>query len=519
MSSLGQVPLPTVRLSVSPEDIDEYVRLLGNRAYRLCNLYRILNKDGRDVRFVPNWAQQEFYRELWHCSIILKARQLGFTTFICILFLDACLFNSNIQAGIIAHKKEDAEDFFHNKIKFAYDRLPDYVRALVPAVTDSARMLRFGNGSSIKVGTSMRSGTLNLLHISEFGKLCAKYPEKAREIVTGSLNTVHAGQFVFIESTAEGQSGYFYEYCRVAERKAELGVKLTPLDFKFHFFPWWRSPEYQIDPEGVVVTKEDAEYFGLLADRHGINLTPSQKAWYIKKAETQQDDMMREYPSTPEEAFKASVLGAYYQREMARVRKERRICTVPFEPSVQVNTGWDLGMDDYTTIWFHQRVGPENRIIHYYEDSGFGLEHYARYLQALAQERGYIFGKHFLPHDANVRELGSGKSRVEKLESLGFRGIEVIGNDISLADQIESVRTFLATTWFDEQDAARGIECLDNYRKRWDDKIGGWREEPVHDWACHGADGFRSLAVGFSPRKVIKESSRVRNRRRDARVI
>ena len=215
----------------------------------------------------------------------------------------------------------------------------------------------------------------------------------------------------------------------------------------------------------------------------------------------------------------ASILGAYYEREMARVRKEKRIMRVPFEPSVPVNTAWDLGMDDYMTIWFHQRVGMENRIIHYYENSGYGLDHYAQYLQKLQQEKGYIYGKHFLPHDATVRELGTGKSRVEKLEGLGFKGIEVVSKDITLADQIECVRTFLATTYFDEADTARGVACLDNYRKKWDDKVGGWREEPVHNWASHGADGFRSLAVGFSPRRVHKEGAGTRNRRRDARVV
>jgi hypothetical protein len=506
-------------VAVSPEDYQDQLKNWGSQTWRLHNFYWIRDKESRVVRFKPNWAQSDLYDNLWYLNLILKARQLGFTTEICILFLDWCVFTPETQAGIIAHNREDAEDFFFNKVKFAYDRLPETVTSKVTAVSDSARMLRFSNGSSIKVGTSMRSGTLNLLHVSEFGKICAKYPLKAQEIVSGAFNTVQAGQLIFVESTAEGQGGYFYDYCKAAEDKAKLGTQLTPLDFKFFFYPWWKHPEYALDPEGVVITKELDEYFRELAQKHGILLTPAQKAWYVKKAETQGDLIMREYPSTPEEAFQASVKGAYYDLQMARVRKEKRICKVPFEPSVPVNTGWDLGMDDYTTIWFHQRVGIENRIINYYEASGYGLEHYAQFLQRLAQESGYIYGKHFLPHDANVRELGTGKSRVEKLESLGFRNIEVIGNDISLADQVEAVRTFLATSWFDEVNAAKGVRCLDNYRKKWDDKIGGWRDEPLHDWASHGADGFRSLAVGFNPRKVMKESRRVANRRRDGRVV
>lgn len=511
--------LSTTWVAVSQEDYLDQLRNWESQAWRLQNLYWIRDKESRVVRFQPNWAQRDLYDSLWYLNLILKARQLGFTTEICILFLDWCVFVPQTQAGIIAHNREDAEDFFFNKVKFAYDRLPDDVKGKVTAETDSARMLRFNNGSSIKVGTSMRSGTLNLLHVSEFGKICAKYPDKAREIVSGALNTIHVGQMIFIESTAEGQGGPFYDYCKAAEAKQQLGTPLTPLDFKFFFYPWWKHPEYVLNPEGVIITKENEEYFQGLAEKHEIHLTAAQKAWYVKKLETQGDLMKREFPSTPEEAFQASVQGAYYDREMARVRKEKRIRIVPFEPSVVVNTGWDLGMDDYMTIWFHQRVGMENRLIHYYENSGYGLEHYAQYLQRLAQERGYIYGQHFLPHDAEVRELGTGKSRVEKLESLGFRNIVVITRDTSLADQIEAVRTFLATSWFDEVETAHGVRCLDNYRKKYDDKVGGWRDEPLHDWACHGADGFRSLAVGFSPRRILKESRRTQNRRRDGRVV
>jgi hypothetical protein len=165
----------------------EVEKRYGNRKYRLNHLYWIKDKEGKKVRFKFNWAQELLYLGLWTFSLILKARQLGITTFICLYFLDACLFNSDTHAGIIAHNREDAEEFFHNKIKYAYDNLPEEVKAARPALTDTVRQLRFNNGSSIRVGTSMRSGTLQYLHVSEFGKVCAKYPDKAKEIVTGIL--------------------------------------------------------------------------------------------------------------------------------------------------------------------------------------------------------------------------------------------------------------------------------------------------------------------------------------------
>jgi len=183
--------------------------LLADQQWRLNNLYYIIDKEGRRVRFRLNWAQEELFDNLWYCNIILKARQLGMSTFILLYMLDNCLFIPDLRCGVIAHNLEDAEYLFRDKVKFAYDNLPEALRKWrsldTPGKTATKKELMLNNNSSIRVGTSMRSGTLNFLHISEFGKICRKYPEKAREIVAGSLNTVQAGQHIFIESTAEGR--------------------------------------------------------------------------------------------------------------------------------------------------------------------------------------------------------------------------------------------------------------------------------------------------------------------------
>ena len=163
---------------------------LKNQEWRLNNLYKVVDKSGQVVTFRMNWAQTTLFRTMWFLNVILKARQIGFTTFIQIFILDRCLFEDNTEAGVIAHSKEDAQAFFDSKIKFAYDNLPEEVRAWRPYETKTVREMRFSNGSRIRVSTSMRSGTPMYLHVSEFGKLCAKYPEKAREVVTGSLPAV-----------------------------------------------------------------------------------------------------------------------------------------------------------------------------------------------------------------------------------------------------------------------------------------------------------------------------------------
>ena len=180
-------------------------------------------------------------------KIILKARQLGITTFFCILLLDAVLWTPGTQAGIIAHTLDDSKNIFVDKLKYTFDHLPAPIRPLFRTVGDSAKELSFSNGSIIRVGTSLRSSTLQYLHISEFGKICAKYPEKAREIITGALNTVHSGQSVFIESTAEGKEGKFYDMCQHAFDMEKSHKPFGPMDFKPFFFPWWKEPSYALE--------------------------------------------------------------------------------------------------------------------------------------------------------------------------------------------------------------------------------------------------------------------------------
>src|SRR5215217_4436750 len=228
--------------------------------WRLSNLYWITDKAGRAIQFVPNSAQLKFLDEVHTLNLILKARQLGFTTLCCLIYLDACVFTPHTRAGVIAHRLDDAKVIFRDKIKFPYDRLDDGIRAAAPAVQDSVDTLTFGNNSSVRVSTSMRSGTLQYLHVSEFGKICSQYPEKAREIVTGALNTVESGQFVVIESTAEGQEGAFYEMTQRSRARAAAGVAPTPLDYRFHFFPWWKDASYALH-DAVVIGAEDERYF------------------------------------------------------------------------------------------------------------------------------------------------------------------------------------------------------------------------------------------------------------------
>lgn len=447
--------------------------------------------------FRLNWAQEALYRDMHTLNVVLKARQLGFTTLIQLFMLDSCVFHSNTHAGTIAHTREDAEAFFRDKVKFPYENLPDGLKDANPALQNSARTLEFKNKSVMRVGTSLRSGTNQYLHISEYGKICAKYPDKAKEIRTGALNTVHAGQMIFIESTAEGQEGDFYDKCQTAQSLARMGTPLTDMDFKFHFFPWWRHPQYSLDDE-VMLTTKDQEYFQGLEEM-GIALTDGQKAWYVKKALIQGEEMKREYPSTPEEAFEASIEGAYYAEQMARAEEDGRIDRFPAE-TAKVETWWDLGMDDMMSIGFVQRLGPRIRFIDYYANSGYGLSHYVQVLQEKQQKRRFIYGDHIWPHDGNARILDEkGRKRTEVMRDLGYQ-VKVVERGL-INPGIEQVRQALDKTEFDEEHCSDLIRAMKAYRHEWDEERGVFRDKPLHNWASHPADMVRTGCM-YRPSKM-----------------
>lgn len=465
--------------------------------WRLNNLYWITDKQGRRVLFKMNWAQAALFDGMHYMNVILKARQLGCTTFIQLFMLDRAVFSPDVRAGTIAHTLDDAKTIFRDKVRFPYDQLPAGIRNAVPVLNDNATELLLGNNSSIRVGTSLRSGTMQYMHISEYGKLCAKYPEKAREVRTGALNTVQAGQVVFIESTAEGQEGNFFDICDDAQAKQRMGTKLTPLDFKFHFFPWWKEPDYAIDPDGVTIDEPMRRYFDELAGQ-GVELSDAQKAWYVKKAETQKEDMKREYPSSPQEAFEASVEGAYYGAEMANLESIGRIGDYPAHAGVKVNMTFDIGMHDYTAIWFWQATTERPRIVGFYKNHNQYMPHYIEYARNLYAERGWKEGDLWVPHDAKVREWGAKRTRLESIQLEGIPSARLkLVADHHVDDGHNAVRMLLPQCEFDAGPCAEGIRDLKHYRKEWDEERAVWRDTPRKDAAKHGADAFRYIAVAY----------------------
>jgi phage terminase large subunit len=203
-----------------------------------------------------------------------------------------------------------------------------------------------------------------------------------------------------------------------------------------------------------------------------------------------------QYEQEFECSFQAAVIGSYYGKLLTDAERENRITRVPYDPAVPVHTSWDLGIGDSTAIWFIQQVGVEKRAIDYYESSGVGLDHYVKVLR----DKPYIYGDTILPHDAEARELGTGKSRVETLDSMGVRNVRVLPRG-SVEDRINAVRMALPTFWFDaEKCGPRGLEALRQYRREYDDRLRDFRNRPLHDWSSHGADAFGHGCEGLQAR-------------------
>lgn len=493
-----------------PGTAEELQACMGDPMWRVCSgqLYKIMVKDdtladGSSVMpFRPNRAQRRLILNLWFRNLILKARQLGFTTLVAILWLDHALFNPNQRCGIVAHDREAAQNIFRDKVKFAYDNLPDQLRAVMPLSTNNATELVFAhNNSSVRVATSMRSGTIHRLHISEFGKICAKYPEKAREVVTGSLPAVPLNGIAIIESTAEGVGGPFHDMSLRAEQLAQLPRDLTKREYRFHFHAWWTNPDYQMDPTDVAITAKDHEYFDTVEAAANTELSLRQRAWYIATRETEfagdPEKMWQEYPSTSKEAFQQSTEGCYYNVQMAAARKSGRIGKVPAISHVPVNTFWDIGARDGTAIWLHQKVGMEHRFIGYIEGHGEPYEYFVKELEKL----GYVWGTHHLPHDAkHQRQQGlrvaSPEDMLRELQPTWRFSIVPRADDVVHA--INLTRSKFGQCWFDENACTLGLQRLQNYRKERDNRLGTWKPTPLHDESSEGADAFRQWAQGWS---------------------
>jgi phage terminase large subunit len=334
----------------------------------------------------------------------------------------------------------------------AFDYMQHYARP-IPGVSINQSELRidYPNGGQVRIYGGDNPDSLRGLYfdgvvMDEYGL----HPPQVYTEVIGPALSDRGGWALFI-GTPAGKN-QFYDVAQKAQVEVAAGN------------PLWHFAEHKASQTGYVSESELA----------------------IARSNMTADEYAQEY----ECSFEASVKGAIYAAEIGSARDSGRVTVVPYDPVLPVDTDWDLGVGDHTGIWFSQSLrGGEVRLIDYYEASGEGLPHYVGILKA----KGYTYGTHWAPHDIQVKEFASGRSRLEAAASLGIR-FQVAPN-VPLEDGIHAARMLLPRCYFDAGKCKAGLEALQHYRRDWNSRLNEFKAVPVHDWASHGADAFRYLAV------------------------
>lgn len=347
----------------------------------------------------------------------------------------------------------------------AWDMLKSFAAPIPGRVVNEAELLiRYPNGNKLQLFGADNPDAFRSIGFSgvSFDEYSQMVDSIYSEVISKGLGD-HLGYAIF-EGTIKGKD-HLYRMFQASE-------------FDPEWFALWQDVDQSLATEtGITIqVLEDA----MEDDRK-----------QIAKGLMSQDTYDQEWFLSAD----ASIQGAWFAKEMAAAKAQERITRVPHEPALPVDTDWDLGIDDAMTIWFSQSLrSGEVRLIDYYEASGEGFPHYVGVLAERRAACGYIYGRHWAPHDIKVREMGTGKSRREVAAGLGLV-FEYPRSPLGLAEGISAARMFLAKCWFDGEKCARGIECLRHYRKRKNTQTGEYTGTPVHNFASHGADAFRGLAV------------------------
>jgi len=481
-------------------DEDVLMNFLPSKLWRMCSgLYKVENKEGDLVPFEMNYAQHFVYAQyLKHSrNLILKSRQQGISTYWLLFALDLCLTEANTKAGLMAQGLQEAKTL-KERLERAYDNLPEGVLELLGVKNTVRNNSEFAlsNDSKVYIATSFRSGTLQFLHISEFGKISAKTPEKAKETRTGSLQAIRGGLPVIIESTAEGRHNAFYEMWVQAESHEG---NLAPKDYQAVFLSWVDDPDCTISVPQVI-TREIEEYFTeagekWLIDRgYPLEVTKGQKWWLaaqLREFGGDWDMLNQEYPILAEYAFNATKDGTYWAKLFrTEVVSRGRVVEGLYEESLPVNVAIDLGMNDTMVLVFYQLHNSEIRVIDEYHNSGEGILHYVEVMRS----KGYRYSSVYLPHDAIVKELGTGKSRFAIFREMGVP-VRLLPRTRSVVNDIELVRKAIPYMYFDAKNTKYLQLAMENYTKEWDDRLGVFKDRPLHNEFSHPADAIRYMIV------------------------
>lgn len=342
-------------------------------------------------------------------------------------------------------------------------------------------LVTYPNGNTLQLlgaddPDSLRGPGLSGLSLDEYSQISSR---AFGEVLSKSLAD-HVGYCIFA-GTIKGHD-QLYEMYETTKADPE-------------WFTLWQNIDVSLKTEtGATITALTA---ALIADRKLV------LSGLMTQAEFDQ-----EWYLAPE----AAIRGAIYGAELTAARKSDRLTRVPIVPSLPVETTWDIGYADSTAIWFTQSLkSGEVHVVDYYESSGEGLPHYIQVLEEKRVAGGYVYGDHWAPHDIEVHEYAQGRSRLETAVGLGLKfkvvpRVQPVKTG-ELEDGIHAARMLFPLCWFDAEKCQAGLEALTHYRREYNERLEEFKATPVHDWASHGADAFRYLAVRQQPPKEKRQSS------------
>jgi len=427
------------------------------------------------------------------------------STFAVLYLLDEALFNFNMSCGIVSYSLQHAQHIFKRIIGHALENMPHELKP-VGIVQHSAHEITFSNGSFLRVDTTLRGGTCQLVLISEFGKTCARSPQKAEEIVTGTLNTLSQSGIAIIESTGEGSDGHFAAMVNTAA--TEEHDENNPLSYKLFFYPWHEEPLYRMKNK-VEWDTDLTDYFEKIENEAGITLDLEQKNWYAAKKAELGDKMGQEFPSTIQESFLSSSDAYYYAEYIAKAYDEGRILNVsPYDALLPTYVAMDIGVNDLTAIIFFQCAHGEIRIIDYYEDNRKGVDFYVNFI---TREKNYMISTIFLPHDAAKMDGIVVENTYEKdfrrlLANTAINVRVLKRTDVNLG--ISHAKIKFARCVFNGPRCKKLIESLGKYRKQWSEPQGRYLDRPLHNIHSNASDSFRyTCAAVNSVESAVNTSS------------
>lgn len=463
---------------------------------RLNNLYRIVDRNSKSLPFNMNMVQEDVLSKLHTRNLILKARQLGMSTFSVLYLLDQVLFSSNLSAGIVSYSLEHAQHIFKKIIGHALDTLPENIKPFINITQRSAREITFKNGSSLRVDTTLRGGAYPLVLVSEFGKTCARNPQKAEEVITGTLQAVPANGKVIIESTGEGNEGYFADMVTSAYNRGNDNI--SPLEYQLFFYPWFDEPSYKIY-ELVDYSVDLTDYFNDIEKETGRLITKPQRNWYALQTRVLGSKVKQEYPSTVSEAFLSSSDAFYFAEAVANAYKDHRcVYTSILDALLPLYVAMDIGVNDLTVIIFFQLNHGEIRILDYYEDKNKDTDFYAKFL---LQDKKYLYHTIFLPHDSVKRDPLDISNSYERDFRRLFSGTNTRFHVLPKVDkqmQISHARIKLDRCVFNVNRVKTLLDQVSKYRKEWNEKTGRYLEKPLHTVASNYADAFMYAMQGVT---------------------